>query len=1017
MASRFSAYRALASTGCAVIAMTSSSAAHAAPGATSTDSPPSAEPTEQNTQEEVARDIVVTGTRVASGANAPTPVTVLSAEQVLKISPGLLTEAANLIPALAGSQNLSSRAGGGQRDGAAAIYSLRNLGNLRTLVLWDGQRLVPTINQNQADVNANIIPQLLIKRLDVVTGGVSAVYGSDAVAGVVNFVTDTDFNGLKLQGSSSISTYGDDPILDFGVAAGTRFADGRGHVEFSYQYHNDAGILNRQNALNRPIYAANTGQAGNGSIANPYFNVPDMRISNASSGGLIISSTNPLLNGLNFNANGSLSPFVHGLIPVAGGTFAPFGTATAATANVESGGGGATYATSSIKSASESHQVFGRIDYELTDEISFFAQAGYSHFATQAQFRSPALTNASATAGFLTFSYANPFLKNVGPTNAAILAANPSGTFTMNEILLNDPRAMPVTEAILAFGGLKGNLGTNFKWDLTLGYQRSSILAQDPYNLSNAKLAAALDAVDVGRVTTGVANGAVACRAAVSYAGHPANPAYTNCIPLNIFGGIAAASQEALDYVYNPTFNKSDTALTTVSAAIHGSPFSTWAGEVKAALSGEYRRMTWAVKSNADPINDLVTAAACTGVAFNCTVGRTLYVNNTQGPVPKSVQDVQEVALELNVPILADKPFAQRVELTGAARFTHYSTSGNVITWKLGLDWAVSNDVRLRATRSRDIRAPNIFDVFTTTQINCAISGTDPLTDNRFTNLCNTTSSNPRLSPEIGNTFTLGAVFTPTFLKGLTATVDYYKIDVSNVILLQQGFSPAVLQYCKNVAGNAPVCALVSRPNWTDTSAANAITAFSSQNINAAAFHTWGIDAEIGYNGEIGGHSFTLKALMNYTPRLIFDQGPSGILSYAGAYNAGTNRLNASPKLRLVGIVSYDVTPDINVTLLQRWRSPLNAAFTSIDLAGVATTASVVKSRLPSIGYTNVNLTFKVGGDTGPKYEFYANVANLFNAFPTVYYTGQVNPGQQPYLPEGDDVVGRVFTMGARIKF
>jgi outer membrane receptor protein involved in Fe transport len=952
-----------------------------------------------------AGDIVVTGTRVANGANSPTPVTVLPTEEFLKLNPGTVTEAVNLLPALQGSQNISSRPGGGQRNGAGAYFNLRNLGNLRTLVLYDGMRLIPTINQNEADVDAAIVPQLLLKRVDVVTGGVSAVYGSDAIAGVINFITDRDFTGVRLQASSSISTYGDDRIGDIGIAAGTHFgADDRGHIEVSYQYRKDQGILDRRNALDRSFYAANTGFAGSGTAANPFFNVPDMRLSNTTFGGLIVATSNAAdLTALRnfaggqlpmFLPNGQLTGFVHGLVPVAGGTFAPFGTAgiTLASANVESGGSGAYFPSSSIKSALELQQAFGRVDYDLTENLHAYAQLAYSRIVTQAQFRSP---NFTANNGSLRFSYANPFLQLTQEPYRSFFAANPTRTFNLNEVLLNQPRNRQTTEAWIAFAGLEGGLGGDWKWDINAGYQQSTIRAVDLYNIDRGKLAAALDVVRN-------ANGQIVCRAAAT------NAAYANCVPLNIFGGIEAASPEALAYIYTPTFNRNRSRMETVAGSVSGSPFETWAGPVKVAVSGEYRRLRWDAVTNTDPTE----LANCAGISFNCTQGTTLrWFNNTMGPVPTVSQKVTEGALEVNVPLLRDMAFAQSFSVTGAVRRTHYSTSGNVTTWKLGADWQIVDDLRIRATRSRDIRAPNLFDLFTSTQINCGISAVDKLTGTTYNNLCNTVGSNPDLEPEFANTLTVGAVLTPSFLPGFTATIDYYKIDVDNVILLQQGFSTPVLNFCADVQGNAPVCSLVSRANWTDRNpATNPITATRSSQVNVAALHTWGVDTELGYHFDLAGRDLSLRALIAYQPTNKFDQGPSGVISFAGAYNAGSNRLSAAAKWRVTGVISYDITDNINLTVLERWRSGLKAIYDD--------NVSVVKAKLPSLGYTNVNLTWKPGETELGDYEFYVNVANLFNKFPTVYYTGQpALPSSQPFTPEGDDVIGRVFTVGARVKF
>src|SRR5258706_5291092 len=329
-------------------------------------------------------EVTVTGSRlITNGNESPTPVTVLQTEEFMRLQPTTVTEAVNLLPALQGSQNVTSRPGGGQRDGAGSYFNLRNMGNLRTLVLYDGLRLIPTINQNQADTNSQIVPQLLLKRVDVVTGGVSAVYGSDAVSGVVNFITDRDFNGFKAQVTQGVSTYSDDRTFDIGFAAGTRFAGDRGHVEVSYQIHDDDGIVNRGDQ-DRSFFLRTQGAGGNGTTV-PYFNFDNYRNSNTSFGGL---GTSGVLSGQVFNPDGTVRPFSHGLIPSANG-LVPFGTATAVPTNVESGGDGNYNNASTLKAAIGFRQAFGRLDYDLTDTLHAYAQIAYSNIHSYNKFQSP----------------------------------------------------------------------------------------------------------------------------------------------------------------------------------------------------------------------------------------------------------------------------------------------------------------------------------------------------------------------------------------------------------------------------------------------------------------------------------------------------------------------------------------------------------------------------------------------------------------------------------------------------
>lgn len=976
-------------------------------------------------------EIVITGSRVSTNENSPTPLTVLNTEEFLKLQPTTVTDALTLMPALQGpQQGTSSRPGGGQRNGAAAYLNLRNMGDLRTLILMDGQRVIPTINSNQAQVDASIVPQMLLKRVDLVTGGVSAVYGSDGVSGVINFVTDRDFNGLKFQANRGTSSHSDADTWDVGIAAGTRFADDRAHIEFSYQYLEDKGLIDRRDALDRSIYAANIGGAGNGTAANPYFNVPDMRISNATFGGLIISTSTAAdlatlrtLNGLSstagvrFTSATSLAAFNNGLVPCAGGTFVPFATpatCTVATANVQSGGDGAYYASSSIKHASDAHQAFGRFDFDVTDNIHLFAQLGWSKLWNANQFRSPPFI-ANNTTGNLQFSYQNPFLWAMQGTTGAFFRSNapltgaPSRSLGMNILLLNEPLSQNETDAFVGHVGLEGKFGDTYDWNLTVGKSQSTLLSEDLRNFRRDKFAAATDVVDVGQVTTGTANGQTACRATVTYAGHPANANLAGCVPLNIFGGLTASNNtQALGWLYETTFNEHVTKLETMNAAVSGQPFSTWAGPVNMAVSADWRRIRWDVTSNADPI-ETVGAGNCNGILLNCTTTQTKWVQNSFGAVSGAKQSVKEGALEIQVPLLRDAPMFQSLSLNGAARLTDYSTSGSVETWKLGTDWHINDDFRIRATRSRDIRAPNLFELFSSVKQNCLTSVQDALTGFATNANCNIERPEPNLTPELSDTITAGVVFTPTFVPGLTMSIDYYKIKVEDVIFLVQGFNPNFLATCASLRGAASICnELVVRNNWTDTSpVTNPVRSTESRFYNIATQNTWGIDFESGYRTEIAGHGFNLRALASYQPKLDYDQGPVGVLTMAGAFNVGTNRFAASPKWRVTGVASFDITEDLTFTWLQRWRSGLRAYY---DPA-----IRLVEADMPSLATATVNLNYKFEASRAGRGEVFLNVRNLFDKYPTSYYSGQVTqPSSQPFFPEGDDTIGRYFTLGVR---
>ncbi|MES3022846.1 MAG: TonB-dependent receptor [Pseudomonadota bacterium] len=916
--------------------------------------------------------VSVTGTRlVLNGNRSKVPLTVIDTETIGKLQPSTLTEQISLMPALQGSQNVTSNPGGGQRNGAAAYFNLRNMGDLRTLVMVDGFRLVPTINQNQANVDASVIPQMLLKRVDVVTGGVSAVYGSDAISGVINFITDTNFNGVKVQASTSRTGYHDGGTVDFGVAAGTKILKGKGHVEFSYQHHDDPGIFDKSS---RPFFQARTGGAGTGTAANPYRNILDQRISNTAFGGLIPNvAANGTLKDMMFTPSGALTPFVHGV--------------SAGVANVESGGSGGYFNTSSLKSSIKFDQVFGRADFDLPNGMHAFAQGSYSDIRTANNFQSPNFSN-------LRISNANPFLSGVqAPYNAA-LAANPAGTFTFSRLFENEPRAEQITKSYSIVTGLNGTLFDSYKWNVGLQLAESKMQASNLFNIDNGRLFASVDAVRN-------ASGQIVCRASLT------NANYAGCVPLNLFG-VGAASANALDYIYKRTDNINRTQMENFSGSITGAPFSTWAGPIKMAVSTELRRLRWDVRSNAGP-NDL---ADCLGIAYNCTTGGTQatrnWFANTQGSLDTVTQRVAEGAIEANIPLVRDVPFIQSFDVSAAARYTHYNLSGGVSTNKLGANWDVNDHVSLRATRSRDIRAPNLFELYAPVQINPGTTLTDIHTGTQGV-VPNRQTSNPALTPEKADTTTLGVVFTPKFIPGFSMSVDYFNIKVKDVIFLLAGRSDQAQAQCEASGGTSPICDLIVRPlPFSNRTSANFPTSTSSTFLNIAELDTWGTDVEANYKTKLFKRVLTLRTLFSYQPKLRYDQGPLGTIDLGNAFT-GVNLFPAAPSKKVTAIVSYDVVPDVNLTVMHRWRGKMKVT----ALEGPVLENPI----LPSLGYTTINLSWKVPSNKG-EIEAFFNIANAFNKFPTIYYPGPVNnPGAGLGLPAGDDPIGRNFTLGVRMKF
>jgi iron complex outermembrane receptor protein len=899
-----------------------------------------------------AADIIVTGSRViANGNNSPAPVTVVSTEQLLKSQPSTVADGLNNMPIFASSRGQTTNVGNGGQNGAANVLNLRSLGALRTLVLFDGHRVPPTTPDQL--VSVDMIPQMLLQRVDLVTGGVSAVYGSDAVTGVVNFIPDTSFTGLKVLAQSGISQRGDDHTFRAGAAWGTKFADGRGHFEASYEFYNDPGIFDKSA---RPWTNAVWTVQGNGS-SRPYKLYSDTRISNYTYGGLI---TNGALSGQAFGANSTLHAFVNG---VATGT-----------ANIQSGGEGVYYNMASLKSALRSHQLYARADYEVSEHIKAFVQAAgtfnWNHNTHQ---------NVQISA---TLSTTNAFLPTAYQTAMA-----GTTSFTLNKMLEN-VAYQPETQSNQYFvmAGLKGDLGA-WKWDVSGTLSQAVQKTLLPNNLNRARLSAALDAVKDS-------SGNIVCNVTLT------NPGlYPGCVPINLFGN-GSESAAALSYILAPTRFTATTDMKDIAGSIAGSPFATWAGDVKFALAGEVRQQGLKITSNASP-ND---HPDCTGLRYNCAVTQSAWISNTQASMPRRTQTVSEASLEADIPLLKDVALARSLNLNAAARFTHYDTSGSVSTWKLGGVWRVNDELTLRVTQSRDIRAPNLYELFAPDQV--SPQGSYDLHTNTTAQTNSITTSNPNLKPEKADTLTLGLVYKPNWLPRFSIAVDYYNIRLKDAIQSLGGGNTAVQKLCEDSGGTSVYCSLVDRPlAWSNTTAANFPTAVYNRPINIASARTSGVDVEANYTL----NPVSLRVLYTYQPHIRYLIPGIQDLDAGGAGFGAPNQALASPKHRVTAMVRVNVTKDLAVDIMERYRSGLRW---NADPA-----LSYAEAPIAPAAYTNLTVTQKMRLGTAEG-ELFLTVQNLFDRAPSLGSQPQWGavPGLFVNWPNGDDAIGRYFTLGARMK-
>ncbi len=701
-------------------------------------------------------NIVVTGSRVISdAASSPTPLTIISADDLKATTPTDIPDGLNKLPVFQGSTGVG-RPGDGSHNYSSDTLDLRNFGSQRTLVLLDGHRVTPSNDDGTVDVDT--LPQMLIQRVDIVTGGASAVYGSDAVTGVVNFVLDKKFEGLKADFNTGISTYADGMSYNAGAAAGMSLFGGRGHFEASVEYRHRDPVNQSARPYGPTLLTDSNGEAGTGTAADPFNVITNARRPNSTFGGLVqaCNPACPSANMMQFNTGGQLVAFYPG---VAGATDAN-GNPTAGSGNFNSGGDGAYNPYGQVFNGFHQGTLFSRFSYDLADNITFYVQGtaseAYSfgwYFPQKIQPGTVAVANQAAI-----FYKNNPFLSpavqaqlgNNGTNPTQLGTAQAGNTFQLGEFLIGNGQTEinatgSVNRVLSMRTGFEGTfMNDRFAWNLFYSHGENR-LAVDLINNQNLQhMYASEDAV----LTS---TGTVACYAATQAA---TAAAYANCVPINPFGE-NSVTQSAFKYDFQQTDFRETNTLNNVGGGISGKVLDGWAGPITAALSGEARFNAYDIGSNV-PSSTFVN---CTGLRI-CNPALPSYSQPIIQAVHAS-ENVWEFALETEVPVIKNVPLIQDFDLNMAGRYTDYSVSGSVQTWKIGFNWNVVDSLRFRGTTSIDIRAPTLNDLFQpATLVQNVFNGdlhipvTPPTNPPTFVSYTTTfsTQGNPALVPEVART-------------------------------------------------------------------------------------------------------------------------------------------------------------------------------------------------------------------------------------------------------------------------
>lgn len=896
--------------------------------------------------------VVVTGSRIVrNGYSAPTPVTVVQAAELETLTPSTIPDALNKLPVFEGSIQSNMNATGSAVSGN--FLNLRNFGANRTLILLDGLR-VPATNFN-GTVDVNSLPSMLLQRVDTVTGGASAVYGSDAVTGVVNFILDTRFKGLKLDAESGISAQGDAASTRYGIAVGSNVLE-HGHFEGSFEHYQEGGLLLTQ----RSFSADRPGYAGPGVDGAPYTLVTNTGYPNKAFGGYVL--TGPFA-GQQFLANGQLGPFQSG-------AFAPNST------SLTVGGQNAYNSMNPLTVPQNENQAFGRFDYDFTNNISGFIQ-GMDAWTINSQ-------RQSNYSGNINFFSGNPYL----PAGAQAQLA-PGQSFTANIFprylnLLSQQTQSENAGSLTA--GLNGRFD-GFKWALNYTHGASVFRDRLTNNINLPDYYAAADAVKGP-------NGPECYVSTTANAG-----LYPGCVPIDVFG-IGNASQAAMNYIFQTTQWQAVNIMDDYSASISGDVFNDWAGPVSLALNAEYRQESLKETTNANPLAPVTNVkGVLRDVPSTSPIG-SVYSYATVAASHGS-RSVEEASIETVVPLAKDMPWIKSFDFSGAVRYTNYSTSGSVVTWKVGLDYQPNDEIRFRATESRDIRAPTLYDLYAG-QSALKQFLFDPVSG--FGKVINIiTQGTPTLVPEVSLTTTAGFVYSPSWLPRFRMSVDYYDITIDNAITNIAGNDPTILAECADQP-NAPLCTqLLVRGNGPT----NFPTAVYGINLNVAKTWTQGMDIEASYNTHLADLSRRLSGDVGV--RLLYSYQPVlETINFASEPAVNTAGVAGSPSNRVTLMASYTLGP-----VAASWQTRWNSA----QETGTAGEVYAV-SHLPAYTVSDLNLNYHFKVDSHAFNAFF-NIQNLFDAQPQVspdiVFSGI--PGfWNPAVP-GQDVIGRYFTMGVKFNY
>jgi iron complex outermembrane receptor protein len=988
-------------------------------------------------QEQSTETVVVTGSRIPQqGLYAASPVTSVGQQEMKFEGTTGVEDLLNNLPSVLADQT------SGQSNGATgtATVNLRGLGAQRTLVLVNGTRLQPG-DPKVPVADLNQIPAALVDHVEVLTGGASAVYGSDAMAGVVNFVMRKDFEGIELDAQYGIaqadntnanyrnivSSAGDqlakeniwDGANETGtLIIGTNTANGKGNVTAYLGYQNTEKVL--AGARDFSACSFSTNAASTAHVC----------------GGSSTFSRVTSLDNVNFNSANQIGTtpagapiFPPGFVPRATSFFAQGnGTPGAGTFVPFTGAGNQLFnfgATNYLQRPDTRYTGGFFAHYEVNKELDIYSSFMFTDDNTTGQIASRGLffgVGAISGASFQV-NCTNPFLS---AQQAALLCQTPGQAQANVEIGRRAIEGGPLTTNLRHTAyrmqvGARGDLGDGWTYDVYGQYSETLFNETDLGFFSTANSALALQAIKnpaVGQPgnVAGVAVGAPVCVSA----SNGSNPA---CVALDPFSGIGGITQQMLNFVKVPALQNGSTEEQILSANLTGDLGqygiqSPWAKSPAAiSVGSEYRAEYLQLQTDEEfQSGDL-----------NGNGGATL-------STPRSGFNVVEGFTEVKIPLVQEQPFVEDLSFNGGYRYSSYSDAGSVSAYKYGLEWQPVDDVRVRASYERAVRAPTVLEAFAPNNI-VLVSAQDPCSvagntlarcasvpNNGNTallqcsaNQCNQqVGGNANLRPEVGDTRTIGFVFTPTFLDGFTATVDYFNIDVSNAI----GAIPPTVTLNECFVQNVQsFCNLVHR-NANGQLFGNGFIAATNQNTGFE--HTKGFDFESNYNLSLDDIPVTaglgtVQFAFIGTWEQSFEVQPvagGGTFDCAGLFGdtCGFPRPKWRHRLRVTWGTPWDVDFSVN------WRY-----IGGVSFDGNSTNPLLAEGHDPIDSTINDQWYLDLAADWNVRtgVDLHGGVNNVFGRLPPAIssFAAPVGVGNDNTFPGVYDTLGRVFFIGATIKY